>query len=39
VLKLATAGWSKVLAADRVLMCVEVDVPHVVFTSPAWSLC
>jgi hypothetical protein len=32
VLKLATAGWSKGLAADRVLKCVEGDEPHLVFT-------
>jgi hypothetical protein len=31
--------WSHGLAADRVPLCVEVDVQHVAFVRRVWSLC
>jgi hypothetical protein len=38
VLKLATADWSKGLAAGRVLSCVEIDVPDASIAGPMPSL-
>jgi predicted RNA methylase len=36
---LGAVCWSNGLAADRVPLCVEVDVQHVAFARRVWSLC